>query len=187
MPFLKLILPFVLLSALLGCTQNSGVRAPYDVTIPAEYQLGTGDEVEITVYGEDELSGLYNVSAQGQIAFPLIGNVDVEGLSVPVTEQRLAELLKDGYLKDPSVSLEVLAYRPFFILGEVREPGSYAYVSDMSVLNAAALAGGFTYRANKKMVDIRRKVQSGELIYEDLPIQTKVLPGDIITINERFL
>lgn len=152
---------------------------------PADYQLGSGDELRVTVYGEEDLSGEFEIDGTGKISMPLIGNVIIGGETLSDAETLIAELLADGYLITPRVSLEVLNYRPFYIIGEVDKPGSYPYVNDMTVLNAVALASGFTYRANKKKIEITRKIDGKEhKIFVD---QTaKVLPGDIIRIDERF-
>ncbi len=154
-------------------------------TEPADYQLGAGDEIRVVVYGEVDLSGEFEIDGSGKIAMPLIGNVIVGGKSLSDAESEIVELLADGYLVTPRVSLEVLNYRPFYIIGEVDKPGSYPYVNDITVLNAVALASGFTYRANKKKIEITRKIDGREQkVIVDLT--AKVLPGDIIRIDERF-
>jgi len=151
----------------------------------ADYQLGAGDEIRIIVYGEEDLSGEFEIDGNGKISMPLIGNVIVGGKDLNEAEGLIAELLADGYLVTPRVNLEVLNYRPFYILGEVDKPGSYPYVNDMTVLNAVALASGFTYRANKKKIEITRKIDGREQKVT-VDITTQVLPGDIIRIAERF-
>lgn len=151
----------------------------------ADYQLGSGDEIRIIVYGEEDLSGEFEIDGNGKISMPLIGNVIVGGKDLNEAEGLIAELLADGYLITPRVNLEVLNYRPFYILGEVDQPGSYPYVNDMTVLNAVALASGFTYRANKKKIEITRKLDGREQKVT-VDITTQVLPGDIIRIAERF-
>jgi protein involved in polysaccharide export with SLBB domain len=150
-----------------------------------EYRLGVGDKVRVTVYGENELGGEFSVDGGGYIRLPLIGEVKAAGLSARNVETEVEKELKDGYLKAPRVNVEVTTYRPFYILGEVTRPGPYPYVNGMTVLNAVALAGGYTYRANEKVGVIRRNGQSKE---ERLPLdQTiKIYPDDIITVKERF-
>ena len=150
------------------------------------YILGSGDKIRITVYGEDDLSGVYGISAQGTVSFPLLGEVKAEGLNLPELEKTIVTGLKDGFLVSPSVAMEMESYRPFYIMGEVRDPGSYDYVANMSILNAVALAGGFTYRANRNNVDIVRKGRGKEIALEDIDVESVVVPGDIITIRERF-
>ena len=149
------------------------------------YRLGTGDKVRIIVFGEDNLGGEYVVDGGGFIRLPLLGQLKAAGLSLSEFEQQMVTLLKDGYLVDPRVSVEVTNYRPFYIMGEVNKPGEYPYVSDMSVLNAIALAGGYTYRANQSSVYIRR---NGETTEQAVPADqnSKINPGDIIRVRERF-
>lgn len=150
-----------------------------------QYQLGAGDQIKVTVYGEDDLSGEFEIDGQGKIALPLIGTVVVGGKRLDDAEGVIREMLADGYLVTPRVNLEVMNYRPFYILGEVDQPGSYPYVNDMTVLNAIALASGFTYRANKKKIEVTRKIDGIEQKIT-VDITAKVLPGDIIRIDERF-
>ena len=116
---------------------------------------------------------------------PLIGPVSIGGRDVANAEKLIGEKLADGYLVNPRVSIEVLNYRPFYILGEVKKPGSYPYVNGMTVLNAIALASGFTYRANEKKIVITRKVDGAEKKI-DVEDTTLVMPGDIIRVPERF-
>jgi len=151
-----------------------------------EYHLGSGDKVRIIVFGEESLSGEFLVpGGAGTIAFPLVGDVQAAGLSVTELQAHIKAKLKDGYLKDPRVSIEVLNYRPFYILGEVMRPGQYSYTSGLTVLNAVATASGFTYRANTHKVFIKRPNTPGEVEY-DLKTTTPVEPGDTIRIGERF-
>ena len=112
------------------------------------YELGSGDKVRITVFGETDLSGEYDVDGSGNVRLPLVGQVRAAGLSLHDFEAQIADTLRHGYLRDPKVSVEVTAYRPFYIIGEVTKPGQYPYVNGMTALNAVALAGGYTYRAD---------------------------------------
>ena len=148
------------------------------------YTLGSGDRLKVTVYGEADLSGEFQVDGAGDVSFPLIGQVLVKGLSLRQLEQRLVEKLKDGYLTNPRVSLEVLNYRPFYILGEVSKPGQYEYVSGITLYNAIAMAGGYTYRARQNKAQITRG--NPEKVFEGSDHATIILPGDIINIQERF-
>lgn len=147
------------------------------------YRLGVGDQLRVTVYDEPELSGEFEVAATGTVNLPLIGEVVAEGRTITEVENAAKEKYLDGYLKAPSVSIEVLNYRPFYILGEVNAPGSYPYVNGMTVLNAVALAGGFTYRASEDSVLLQRQGVEGET---SVDITTPVLPGDVLTVEERF-
>lgn len=148
------------------------------------YRFGPGDQLKITVFGEPDLSGAYAVNAQGAISFPLIGDVAATSLTADELVALLMERLREGYLRQPRISLEVTNYRPFYILGEVSSPGTYPYVANLTVLNAVATAGGFTYRANRRKVFIRRADQEGESAIK-LTSTTPVLPGDTIRIPER--
>jgi polysaccharide export outer membrane protein len=150
-----------------------------------DYRLGPRDKVRIIVYGEPNLSGEFFVSGNGQISFPLVGDVEAANSTVAEFQARLENALRQGYLKEPRVSAEVLTYRPFYILGEVNKPGEYPYTNGLNVLNAVATAGGFTYRANQHKVFIKRSDHPDEETYELTP-ETMVAPGDMIRIGERF-
>ncbi len=149
------------------------------------YTLGSGDKVRVTVFQEEDLSGEFEVSGGGEISLPLIGSIMARGISLRQLESDIAGRLRDGYLKSPRVNIEVLNYRPFYILGEVKKPGSYPYVNGMSVLNAVALGGGFTYRAQKEKITIIRANDQSRTP-ETVPPETFVLPGDVVRIEERF-
>lgn len=150
-----------------------------------EYILGTGDKIRMTVYQEDDLSGEYEIGSTGSVALPLIGSVHATGLTVHQFEEAVAAKLSEGYIKNPRVNAQVMNYRPFFILGEISKPGSYPYVNGMTVLNAVALAGGYTYRADEGDVVIKRAddPQQAEMPAKE---DTAVKPGDIIRVPERF-
>jgi protein involved in polysaccharide export with SLBB domain len=150
------------------------------------YRLGAGDKVRVIVYGESDLTGEFDVpGGAGVIAFPLVGDVQAGGHTVGELQGQIEAKLRDGYLKDPHVSIEVLNYRPFYILGEVTKPGEYPYTNGLTVLNAVATANGFTYRANTKEVFIKRASEPAEHEYP-LTSATPVAPGDTIRIKERF-
>jgi len=168
--------------ALAGCGTTSST--PVGVAERAEYRLGSGDELRITVYGEAELTGQFRVGSQGTIAYPLVGDVRAAGLTVAEFTTSLQEVLRE-YIRTPNVSVQVTNYRPFFILGEVQRPGTYPYSTNLTVLNAVATAGGFTYRANRGRVYIRHANEAQEHAYP-LTIATPVLPGDTVRIGERL-
>jgi len=149
------------------------------------YRLGAGDKVRVVVFGEDDLGGEYDVDGSGFVRLPLIGQVKAGGLTARAFGEEIKAKLDEGFMKDAQVSVAVTAYRPFYIIGEVNKPGEYPYVNAMSVLNAVALAGGYTYRANDTEVYIQRNGQAKE---EPFPADqtTKVLPGDIVRVPERF-
>lgn len=149
-----------------------------------EYKLGLGDKLRVNVYGERDLSGEYQVSGGGVLTMPLIGDVPAVGLSAREIEQALVNRYKSGILVNPSISVEVYSFRPFFVLGEVERPGSYPTQEGMTLLGAIATSGGYTYRANTKKVFLRRADDKTE--YEVDPTQPiKVAPGDVIRVGER--
>jgi polysaccharide export outer membrane protein len=149
-----------------------------------EYKLGPGDKVRITVYGEPTLSGEFLVSTAGKISFPMVGEIDANGLTTREITTKIATKLSDGYILNPQVSSEVLTYRPFYILGEVNKPGEYPYTSDLTVIKAVATAQGFTYRANSRKFFIRH---AGDVEEHEYPLDGNVYvqPGDTIRIIER--
>jgi len=149
------------------------------------YTLGTGDRLRINVFGQPELSGEFLVDGTGAISLPLIGQVEAVGMSTQDLETRIATNLSNGFLLDPKVSAEVINYRPFYILGEVGRPGEYPFNSGLTVLNAVAAAGGFTYRANKKVVFIKSADGNEEAAIR-LDTNTIVNPGDTLRIGERI-
>jgi polysaccharide export outer membrane protein len=151
----------------------------------ATYTLGTGDQLRVIVFGENDLSGQFTVDDTGHVRLPLIGQVEAKGRTLHQFEGDVAARLSQGYLKNPRVSAEVTNYRPFFIIGEVNRPGEYPYVNGMNVLNAVALAGGFTYRAREGEVYIKHAGSNDE-VEVDVDAGGKVEPGDIIRVRERF-
>lgn len=155
------------------------------VLSPSDYKLGIDDRIRIIVYDEPSLSGEFQVGADGKLSFPLIGTVDAEGKTVSEVASTYETKLSDGYLVSPRVSAEIISYRPFFILGEVKSPGKYPYASGLTVMNAIATAAGFTNRAENKTVFIRRSGEAQEKAYPLTP-DLMVLPGDTIRLGERF-
>lgn len=168
-----------------GCGGGATLSGPEGDNLTApEYRLGAGDQVRITQYGETEPVGQYIVSSQGTVAYPLVGEVLARGRTVREFTQALTEALSQ-YVRRPNVTVEVMNYRPFFILGEVRMPGTYPYSANLTVLNAVATAQGFTYRANRRRVYIQHAGEDAEHEYR-LTQTTPVQPGDTIRIGERL-
>lgn len=153
--------------------------------IATAYTLGSSDRLRVTVFGHTDLSGEFEVDGTGSISMPLIGQVAAVGLSTVELENSIAASLSDGYVLNPRVSVEVINYRPYYILGEVGRPGEYPYTSGLTVQNAVAAAGGFTYRANKRNVFIK-SIDANEEVAYDLTPATVVKPGDTIRIGERI-
>lgn len=166
-------------------TRPTGEAGVAQQSASAAYTLGNGDALRITIYGQEDLSGSFEVDGAGNISMPLIGQVVAQGLTTPELESRIVELLDGDYILNPRVSVEVTNYRPFYILGEVNRPGEYPYSSGISVLNAVAAAGGFTYRANKRVVYIKSVDSTAEQAFE-LTTGTVVKPGDTLRIGERI-
>jgi polysaccharide biosynthesis/export protein len=153
----------------------------------APYQLGAGDKLRITVFGETDLTGEYSVTSAGDVSFPLIGNVPATGKTVEQVQEAIRTKLAGGYVQDPRVSAEVIAYRPFYILGEVTKPGQYPYTVGLTVQQAVATAGGYTYRANKHVIYVKQEQDQAERKIAIDPSRPLALqPGDTIRVAERF-
>ena len=153
--------------------------------VAGEYRLGAGDKLRILVFEEVDLSGEFMVDGTGTVAMPLIGQISAQGKTVREIETLIETALRAGYLNDPQVSVEVVNFRPYFILGEVNSPGTYPFQNGLTVTEAAATAGGFTYRANKKTIYIRRAGADSEEAVR-LTTTTRVYPGDTVRIGERL-
>ena len=164
-----------------GSAAGAGVRAP------DTYVLGPGDRVRISVFGEDRLSGEYVITSTGELSFPLIGNVRVSGSSIADLQSMLRAKLSSGYLKDPRITAEVLIFRPFYVLGEVARPGQYPYVDGLTIQQAIATAGGYTYRAKRSKIYLRAPQKENESVINLKKDPLKgVGPGDTIRVGERF-
>jgi polysaccharide export outer membrane protein len=151
----------------------------------AEYRLDSGDQLRITVFGEPDLSGNFIVDGQGVISMSLIGEVTAKNLTIRELQRLIEVKLKDGFVREPQVSAEVMNYRPYYILGEINKPGEYPYISGLTVMNAIASAGDFTYRADKRRIFIKSTDSPDERELTLTP-STLVKPGDTIRIRERF-
>jgi polysaccharide biosynthesis/export protein len=175
-----------MLAALLQGCQTGNYQATYAATpLEAPYHLGSGDRLRIIVFGQDTLSNTYDVDGSGNISMPLIGLVPAAGVTPERLQAEIGEKLREGFLRDPHVSVEVAAYRPFFILGEVTTAGQYPYVNGMTVETAIAIAGGFTPRAYKTRAELTRAID-GKIYKGSVALSQPVLPGDTVTIRERF-
>jgi polysaccharide export outer membrane protein len=150
-----------------------------------DYKVSTDDEISITIFDEPELSiEKIKISTNGSISIPLIGEITIKGLTLAETEQKIIKLLLDGYLKKPNVSVTITEYRPFYINGEVKRPGSYPYRKDLTVQKAIALAGGFTQRASKNAISLVGESNTRNI--RAVSLKDTVKPGDVITISESF-
>jgi polysaccharide export outer membrane protein len=155
------------------------------VAYDSAYHLDAGDKLRVVVYGQEGLTNTYAIDAAGSITMPLIGAVAARGRTPAGLAAAITAKLRNGYIRDPSVAVEIESYRPFFILGEVTYPGQYPFVANMTVETAVAIAGGFTPRAYHTDVVLSRTV-GGQTVRATVPVTTQVRPGDTITINERW-
>jgi len=149
------------------------------------YTLDSGDRLRVVVFGQEGLTSTYIVDATGKISMPLIGSVSARGCTTTQLARAISDKLRNGYVREPHVAIEVESYRPFFILGEVIAPGLYPYVPNMTVETAVAIAGGFTPRAYRYDAEVSRS-QSGVTARQKVPLIAPVRPGDTITVNERW-
>ena len=209
----KLLLLLILAVGASGCARNSG---PFGVTayqqpsqrvayapqpaytaygyayqtpqaIPeTPYTLDAGDKLRIVVFGQEGLTSSYAIDANGNIQMPLIGTVQARGITTQQLAGTITGALKQGYIREPQVAVEVEAYRPFFILGEVAFPGQYPYVANMTVETAIAIAGGYSPRAKRGGAELARPY-AGQIVKGNVPMYTQVRPGDTITVSERWL
>ena len=147
--------------------------------------LQPGDKISVNVFGEDKLSGQFEVDQSGQISLPLSGTIKAQGLTQRGLEQALAQKFRSEYLRNPKVTVTVVTLAPYYMMGEVKTPGMFVYKSGLNVLTAMAIAGGPTYRASRSTVEIQRR---GEVAKRDYPISATVpvLPGDVINVPERY-
>ena len=149
------------------------------------YTLDAGDKLRVVVFGQDGLTNSYSVDAAGSITMPLIGAVPARGKTTAELSSAISARLREGFIREPHVAVEIEAYRPFFILGEVTYPGQYPYVANMTVETAVAIAGGYTPRALHDRMVISRTV-GGQTVRATVPLGTPVRPGDTVIVDERW-
>ena len=177
-------------SVLAGCDGPRGSIVGADAmasgSMSADYHLTPGDRVKVTVFNEADLTGEFQINEAGNIAFPLVGEVPASGKTIPEFKAGLIKTLHGRFVKNPKVSVEVASYRPFNVIGEVRNSGQFPYRPGLSMQDAVAMAGGYTYRANTRLIYVRRADASGEssVKTDDRPVP--VMPGDNIRIPERY-
>jgi polysaccharide export outer membrane protein len=159
--------------------------APMPVRYDAGYRLDAGDKLRVVVYGQEGLTNTYTIDAAGSITMPLIGQVPARGRSPAALANQISAKLRNGYIREPSVAVEIESYRPFFILGEVQAPGQYPYVPNMTVESAVAIAGGFSPRAKRDLVTVTRTDGNGAARYV-VPLGTSLGPGDTVLVGERW-
>jgi polysaccharide export outer membrane protein len=159
--------------------------APMPVRYDAGYRLDAGDKLRVVVYGQEGLTNTYTIDAAGSITMPLIGQVPARGRSPASLASQISAKLRNGYIREPSVAVEIESYRPFFILGEVQAPGQYPYVPNMTVESAVAIAGGFSPRAKRDLVTVTHTDANGAARYA-VPLGTSLGPGDTVLVGERW-
>ena len=178
------------LALLLGLTAACCGNIPPLADAPAEppqYRMVAGDQMRITILDEEALSGQHTVTSEGDISFPLLGDIVAAGKTVGEFRSELVQRLSPDYLVDPRISIEILNYRPVYVLGEVERAGEFKYAPELTVTQAVALAGGYTYRADRSRVFVRRAGQPQEVTYElssERPVYLS--PGDTIRVGERY-
>jgi polysaccharide export outer membrane protein len=159
--------------------------APAPVPYDMPYHLDAGDRLRVVVYGQEGLTNTYSISAGGTITMPLIGAVPARGRTPQGLAAEITARLRNGFIREPSVAVEIESYRPFFILGEVQAPGQYPYVPNMTAESAVAIAGGFSPRARKDRVTITHSDASGTSRVI-MPPGTPISPGDTVLVGERW-
>ena len=181
-----IVLSMVMSAARAGCAAPGAYR-PELLAVAADepYGVAAGDRLRVIVFGQDALSNTYAVDGAGRIAMPLIGSVPVYGHDPASIEREIGARLRNGFVREPRVSVEVEAFRPFFVLGEVTTAGQFPYVEGMTAQMAVAIAGGFSPRGYQDGVDLTRVVQ-GRPITGRVPLDTLVRPGDTILVRERI-
>jgi polysaccharide biosynthesis/export protein len=168
-----------------GPVAEAYAAAPMPVSYDKAYRLDAGDKLRVVVYGQEGLTNTYAIDAGGSITMPLIGAVPARGRTPAGLASEITGRLRNGYIREPSVAVEIDSYRPFFILGEVAAPGQYPYVPNMSVESAVAIAGGFSPRAKRDQVTLTH-TDGGGSYRTVVPLGTPMGPGDTVLVSERW-
>jgi len=174
--------PIIPMAAAGGSSPSAGEA----VSARDSNKLGPNDRLRITVFGQPTLTGEYTLDGNGVLAFPLIGNVPADGSTTIQLQQAIAAKLEPDFLVNPNVSAEIVTRRPFYVIGEVQKPGNYPYVTDMTAVNAIAMAGGFTRRAKKNDFYIRRLDKDGKMVRIEANAGTVLQAGDTLEVRERL-
>ncbi|MBD8875127.1 polysaccharide biosynthesis/export family protein [Roseibium polysiphoniae] len=182
---IRLFLVLAMCASMVACSGYKRPPTAFHETLTQPYRLDSSDRLRIIVFGQDDLSNTYVIDQAGYISFPLVGSVAARGKTQQELSAELGRKLRQGYLRDPDVSVEVDTYRPVFVMGEVQNAGQYTYVAGMTVQNAIATAGGFSTRAQQQDVDITRQI-NGEILNGRVPISDPLRPGDTIYVRERY-
>lgn len=163
-----------------------GADAMASSSLSTDYRLSPGDKVKVTVFNEADLTGEFQVNESGHVAFPLTGEIGASGKTVPEFKADLTRTLRGRFVKNPKITVEVANYRPFNIVGEVRNSGQFPYRPGLSMQDAVAMAGGYTYRANTRLLYVRRADAGGESSINPDERPVPVMPGDNIRVPERY-
>jgi len=164
---------------------SAGPRTAIDPAFEAPYTLDGGDKLRVVVFGQEGISNSYAVDGSGKISMPLIGPVDARGRTTGQVAASITSKLRAGYVREPHVAVEVETFRPFFVLGEVTAAGQYAYVNNLTIETAVAIAGGFSARAHRSSFTITRNI-GGHNYKATVPLSYAIRPGDTVTIHERW-
>ena len=184
---LSLLFMLLVSGVIANVSSNAFAQAqpPSPAATAESYVLGPNDRIRLKVYGEADITGEYEIDSNGQVSIPLAGHIGAAGLTTKQLERSITSALAKGIVRDPRVNVEVALYRPYYILGEVKKGGEYPYRLGLTVMDAVASAGGFTYRANENKVYLRRSGAGVEEVYAlDAPVL--VYPGDNIRVPERY-
>lgn len=184
LPVLASVLGALLLLA--GCATSPVVPDAVHTELVAPYQMDSGDQLRVVVFGQDDLSSTYVVDQAGRISMPLIGAVPARGMTTAAIQTEIGKRLRNGYLRNPDVSVEVSKYRPFFAMGQVGNPGQFDFLPGMTLQQAIAVAGGFTARADTFSVDVTRSY-GGHVESARLKLSDPILPGDTLFVRERII
>ena len=172
-------------SLLAGCSGYRPAPPAFHKAITQPYALGAGDRVRVTVFDQEGLTNTYSVDQAGYVAFPLVGAIEARGRTPQQLEGQIADRLRNGFVRDPDVSVEIDRYRPIFVMGEVGAAGQYSYSPGLTAQKAIATAGGFTPRANQANVDVTRDI-NGKVMTGRVSTSDPLLPGDTIYVRERL-
>jgi len=175
----------VAVAMLAGCSGYRPAPAAFHEALDQPYRLGAGDRVRVTVFEQESLTNTYAIDQSGYLAFPLVGAIAARGHTAQQIEGQIAARLREGYLRDPDVSVEVDRYRPIFVMGEVGQAGQYSYVPGLTAQKAIAIAGGFTARASQESVDVTRDI-NGKVMTGTVRTSDPLLPGDTVYVRERL-
>ncbi len=180
----KVMLPCLIMMFISSLVWSDGQDA-FGSRSLSSYQLNSGDLIKITVFGEEDMTVETRLSDAGTISYPILGEIQVKGMTLGTLEQTIKNKLKGDYLINPKVNASIIEYRKFFVNGEVKNPGGFSFEPGLTMEKAIALAGGFTERASKKDILVARDV-NGVIKEHKMTLGEKIIPGDVIKVKESF-